>query len=199
MSFENTHAWRSTTIAMKRKPTVLCDVDEVLAAFTSAVLDLVYEDTGKRYQPDDVKTWEIFDSIENKEVQKRVYAKMKVRGGCSAISVIPGSQDAIARLKERCELIIVTSPFWGSETWMHEREEWIWKHFGIPAKDVIHARKKYHIAGDFFIDDKPDHIRMWSQRFPDGHGLLWSTPANRSITDLKKLSSWDELFQLLPE
>jgi len=164
------------------KPTVLLDCDGVLADFTSATLKLVLKVTGRHYEPDDIKTWEIFDSLPEKEAKDEVYGILKAPGGCTSIPVYPDAHDAIRRLRELATIIIVTSPFTSSPTWMHERQLWLEHHFGDGIHSVIHAKHKDHVHGDFFIDDKPSHIKEWldywvrSGRDSKVVGMVWRTP-----------------------
>ena len=178
------------------QPVVLVDCDGPLADFTTYALELVFQETGKQWQPEDIKTWEIFETINDKSLEDRVYAKLKGRGGCSSLAVVEGALEGIKRLQGISEVVIVTAPFSGSETWVHERENWLYKHFGIPAVDIIHAKKKYHVAGDFLVDDRPKHIRSWAARWKSGHALLWDTPGNRTAADqsLERVHSWAEVF-----
>jgi 5'(3')-deoxyribonucleotidase len=185
------------------RPTVLLDVDGVLADFTSAVLALIYDVTGRRYQAQDVTTWEVFDSIPEKEAQAEVYRILKGRGGCLGIPVCDEAKEGVARLREVADIVIVTSPFSGSETWVHERNEWLYKHFGIERHDVIHANKKARIHGDVFIDDKPEHVDDWLSYWgARGHGaalgLLWAS--DRTITEgahLMRVNDWSDVMEML--
>lgn len=188
------------------KPTVLVDCDGVLADFTSAALELVYEVTGRRYPPSDVTTWEVFDSIPEPLAQKEVYRRLKGQGGCLGIPVYPDAKEGIARLREFAHIIVVTSPFKGSETWAHERELWLEQYFGTDIDYVIHARRKERVHGDIFIDDKPEHIDSWlsywvhSGREPDALALLWET--DRTITEkvdarAERVKDWADVYELV--
>lgn len=193
--FQNTHCYRATNFA-PRKPTVLLDCDGPLADFVGAALEIVFEETGKRYVPEDIKTWEIFDSIEDRAVGDRVYAKLKAKGGCYGIAVHEHAAEAVSELKKHADVVVLTSPFFGAETWVYEREKWLSDHLGVKPAEIIHARDKFHVAGDFLIDDKPSHIREWQARFPDGEGLLWTMSHNQDV-DLQRVHSWREVLELV--
>jgi 5'(3')-deoxyribonucleotidase len=186
------------------RPTVLLDVDGVLADFTLAACELVFQVTGRRYGPEAVTTWEVFDSLPEPQAKEDVYRILKGRGGCSSIPVYAGAQEGVAKLREIADITIVTSPFSGSETWVHERNAWLETHFGIDAHDVIHAKKKGRIHGDVFLDDKPEHVEDWLTYWREqGHGsrilgLLWGT--DRTINTpahLTKVTDWDTVRQLV--
>ncbi len=186
------------------KPTVLLDVDGVIADFTAAALELIFEVTGRRYQPSDVKTWEVFDSIPEPEAQKEVYRILKGAGGCLSIPVYEPALEGVARLRELANIVVVTSPFKGSPTWAHEREIWLEKHFQL--EHVIHARHKERIHGDLLVDDKSEHVRDWiaywqrSGRNPKARGILWKT--DRTINDSREplaleAEDWSDLCEFV--
>jgi len=187
------------------KPTVLLDCDGVIADFTSATLELVHQVTGHRYNPNEVVTWEIFDSIpERKDAKDEVYGILKDAGGCTSIPLYPDAQEGVRRLREIADIVIVTSPFTGSPTWMHERELWLKHHFGI--QHVIHAKHKERIHGDFFIDDKPSHVKEWldywvrSGRDPKVTGMVWKTPRllNDTVDPLAtRVDTWEDVLSVL--
>lgn len=184
------------------KPTVLLDVDGVLADFVGAALGYLHGLTGRWYDADTIRTWEVFDSLppEEQPFKEEVYARLKTRGGCTSIAVYGGAKEGVARLREIADVVVVTSPFGGSETWMHERETWLGEHFGIDRHDVIHASKKARIHGDVFVDDKTSHAVEWVGYWTGGRAVLWHTP--RSADDeahprILRARSWDDVIEVV--
>jgi 5'(3')-deoxyribonucleotidase len=186
------------------KPTLNLDVDGILADFVSAALALVAQHTGNVYHPNDIRTWEVFDSIPEKAVKDAVYGVMKAPGGCLAIPVYEGAQEGVKRLRNHVDVICVTSPFHGSPTWAHEREVWLEKHFGITH--VIHAHRKERVHADFFVDDKPSHVDDWirywvdSGRDPDAEGVCWRTARlveGPKSLHARTLDSWEDLINIV--
>jgi len=180
------------------KPTVLLDCDGVLADFVSAALRIVKSLTGRYYSPETITTWEVFDSLpEDERVRSEVYRAMKAPGGCSNIPVYADALSGVKRLREIADVVAVTSPFKGSLTWAHEREVWLEKYFGI--SNVIHARDKRRVHGDFFVDDKPEHIRewlaYWATRDPNCVGILWQTPRVDQLPH--GVSTWDQVIEIV--
>lgn len=182
-----------------RRQSVLLDVDGVLAGFVESALDILHDITGRRYPPSVVTHWDVFDSIQERAHQQVVYQRMKARGGCLSIPVIDGAKEGVARLREIADVTILTSPFNGSETWMHEREKWLEEHFNIDHRDVIHADKKFRVHGDIFIDDKPAHLYAWNQYW-DGEELavLWDSPRSASeLVPFRRVKTWNEVIDLV--
>lgn len=188
---------------LARRKKLNLDVDGVLADFAAAVCEHVYTVTGRRYNPNVIRTWEVFDSLpEPPSVQAEVYARLKAEGGCSSIPVIDGAKDAVNQLNEIVDITIVTSPFYGSKTWVYERSRWLHKHFGVSVDHVIHAKRKHAIHADFFLDDKESHVRAWEAYWrAHGHspvGLLWHTNRNTDPhPDTKVVTNWADVIQLV--
>lgn len=179
------------------RPVVLVDCDGVLADFTQATLDGVLKVSGRKYDRSDVTTWEIFDSLaETEDTKGAVYGLLKGRGGCLGIPVLPGAVDGIQTLSNVADIIVVTSPFRGSETWVHERGLWLEKYFGSAISGVIHTRHKERVHGDIFIDDREANVQAWCDywkyRDPKCIGVTWARnseldPAVRWATVLNLL------------
>ena len=189
------------------KKTLLIDCDGILADFITPALKLVADITGKRYQHDDITTWEIFESLpEVQHAKDEIYAHMKWKGYCAAIPPYAGAQDGLRRIRELVDVVCVTSPFSGSPTWHSEREQWLQQHFDIHHHDVIHASKKFRVIGDFFLDDKPEHVEKWAEAHMnfDRTAFLWCMKYNANFTWSYRIRSWDALYnainiRLVPE
>jgi len=154
---------------------ILVDVDGVLADFTGIVLGLVGEMTGKTFTAADVKTWEIFESLQvEPDVRERVYRVMRASGGCSRIVPYEGAAEGLGLLRQVADVVFVTSPFKDAPSWTWEREQWLEKHFGVDRRLVIHARDKSHVCGDGILDDNPEHLGMWGKAWPGRLRMHWT-------------------------
>jgi 5'(3')-deoxyribonucleotidase len=190
------------------RPTVLLDCDEVLADFTAVTLDIVHEITNHRYYRKDIHTWEIFDSLplEPLWVKQAAYRRLKSPGGCVGMPLCKGAGDAVEMLSKIANLVVVTHPFEGSETWAHERELWLDKHFGRAIDGVIHTKDKARVHGDLFVDDKPRNVTSWldywvrSNRDRGCTGIHWEN--GRTISEARdplciSTSNWRDVEDLV--
>jgi 5'(3')-deoxyribonucleotidase len=146
-----------------------------------------------------VTTWEIFESIGDDALRKRVYTAMNQPGfALERIRPYPGAEEAVDALRERAELYIVTSPFF-SAAWMHDRLQWLDRELGIPNANVIFARHKHVVRGDVFVDDSPDHVRAWNGhwRACAGKGVLFDQHYNRADADLPRVKGLSQIVKLL--
>lgn len=166
---------------MKDKPIILLDVDGVLADFTGRVLQIGNELTKCSYTMEDVKEWDVF-SLYPKELKRVLVYHICREGFCTRLDVLPGALDGVKQLKEVGHVVAVTSPWWSSKTWMHERMEWLKLHFDIPMRSVIHTAAKELIRGDIMIDDKPENLLSWGDaQKGQSLSILVDAPYNRSV------------------
>lgn len=189
------------------KPVVLLDCDGILANFVGAALQTLFDVTGKRFESSIVTSWEVFDSIPEpyKASQKQVYDALKSHGGCASIPVYPEAVEGVRMLADLATIVVVTSPFKGSMTWMYERELWLTKHFGDNIKYVIHTAHKERIHGDVFIDDKAEHVNAWAKYWAHddfGYPVLWETPRDKAEElhpSARRMSTWREVHAFVSE
>lgn len=182
---------------MKR---VLLGCDGVLADFVSAALDIVWEEFGQRFYPEDVTEFDIMRSLgfgpEDSAKFKRLVGGEA--GLASTLAVYPGSQEGVARLREIAEVYIVTSPFGSNPTWTHDREAWLKRHFDIKSKHVVHTGAKHLCVGSMLVDDKTEAVVSWREAHPAGIPVLWSTPHNRRDPwDGQCTNDWEFLVDLV--
>ena len=163
-----------------KRPVVLLDTDGVKADFLKHALQVVNRITGKHFTPDSFPSWDIFDTI-GKEHEAACYEEFNKEGFCAGFDVYPGAIEGVQLVQEIADVYVVTSPTHSSPFWMWERTQWLKKHFGISHKNVIHCSAKRLVRGDVLVDDKPDHIADWIEVNPEGMGLLWDQPYNRTL------------------
>jgi len=95
-----------------------------------------------------------------------------------------------------CEVIVVTSPMDGS-TWVHERDHWLRRNFGLNRDSIIHTNAKHAVAGDLFVDDKTEHCAVWRRCHPNGLAIRWGTYTNHHTPyDGITSSDWDYVVRM---
>jgi 5'(3')-deoxyribonucleotidase len=180
---------------MKKKP-VLIDCDGVVCDFISKCLSVINEKN---------RTNILFESIDKdiRKVCKKYWDKemddlLESDGFAQTFDMIPGTKEGIEKLKEAgFKIIYLTSPYYGSKTWAHDRLKWLEKHLRVNRNDVIFARTKQYTSGITLIDDKVENIRAWS-KYNSQQALLLDQPWNknalasplvRRVCDLKEAAS----------
>ncbi len=185
---------------MKNRKRILLDCDGVLSDFCAACFDLIYEHTGDRHTLDEVKEWDLFSALGKshlKDVMKKVSSES---GWCLSFPLRPGAKDAVQRLQEIGEVVIITSPM-NTPFWTYERNIWLEQHFGIKKSHTIHTESKHYVPGDILVDDNVVNCINWKKEYPEKLSVLWDAPYNKpySIEDtgVLRLSDWNHVFELL--
>lgn len=183
-----------------RSVVVLLDCDGVLADFTGAYLDLVYEFTGERFAHADVTHFKIADAAFFKDVSTR-HPNLRFSIDqhitqsptfCRNLAVLPGSQAAVERIRKTgARVYCVTSPWHSSPYWQYERTKWLSEHFGFKPSEVVSTNDKRIVAGDILVDDKLDNLTDWHHGLP----LLWDAPYNQYPTHIARVTDWEQVHR----
>jgi len=186
---------------------VLVDVDGVVADFTGRMLDVVLEETGRRHEVEDVDQWSIQLALGlPDEHWRNVVRRIEEPGFASNLRPYPGAVEAVRDIADRHHVFFVTSPWWSSTTWMHDRTDWLVKFFGkTQGRKVVHTSAKQLVVGDVMVEDKAATLAAW-ERADDAaswHGtrraFLLDRPYNRHVSPserhLERLHSLDELVE----
>lgn len=180
------------------KPVFLLDVDEVLADFSGPAALVISEVLGRPWTlaeaPGD--DWDMF-SVLSAEEYRAVSDIIDAPGWCSEIQPLPGAHELVERLRELCEVHIITGHRIYSRQWVFERSGWLERHFGFDPEGIVHTHSKHLVGGDFLLDDRPDFVTRWQERHPQGDAMLWSTPHNERLRGFDELRvySRDEVIE----
>lgn len=177
---------------MARYKLGLSDVDGVLADFTGYLLKTI----GSKVTRDDIVTWDLFNFLN--EAEARAGREVLKHGEWwRSLPVLEGAEEGFEIIQATAdEIFWVTSPWRPCPDWLPAREAWLEEHFDANSKNVVTASKKYVTSGDWFIDDKPKHIREMQEFRPRCSSFLVDGPHNRDATDLTRMS-WDTLPKML--
>ncbi len=190
---------------MPRKLRLLLDVDGVIADFPQYYLDIVQAKFGVAHSVEAINKWNIGESIQlHPDRRDIVRAALQEPGVAMSLRAYPGSVKAVRKLRKMLDLFFVTSPL-GSSTWTDDRERWLEAHFFTGDKPrVTHTHEKYICFGDVFVDDKVDHIKAWSEAWPNSTAVIWDQPWNRKFNvngrrNVLRMNRWEQLFSLVEE
>jgi len=183
------------------KPIFLVDADEVLADLYTPIVAAISECLGRDLTSSEIRGWDFFEMF-GEEVLQKIEALMGTKGFCASLKPLPGAQEAIETLRTLTDVYVMTSPFfrnldldnpkWDStHYWATERTAWLKKHFGFKASQVGHIPCKYLVQGDFFLDDRPENVTLWHERFPNRTAMLWDLQRTRHLENLDKFRVFD--------
>lgn len=191
------------------KPTVLLDVDGVVANFVEATLRRLEEEFNviANHDSSNWPVWSIADyehfrfaipgtKKPSREQIRDLLSKIwNEYGFASGIRPYYSALDGVKSLMEIADVYFVTSPIWTSETWTYDRALWLRTYFDIDNSHIIFTSSKHLVRGDIFIDDKPETVEKWKQH-NQGLAAVWDQPYNRDRQDLQRFVSWGGLIRV---
>lgn len=179
---------------------ILLDVDGVIADFTGGVLSDIEHILGRYYEPHQVTRWSIKEALglSDRDWKRIVDESICREGFAYFLDPYPGAVAAVNQLADAHDVYFVTSPFYSGETWMHDRTEWLCKHFGqTQGRKVVHTSHKHLVDGDFLVDDKPETVWEWARVHVGRVGVLWDRPYNRRSGLTLRTNDWDRLREII--
>jgi 5'(3')-deoxyribonucleotidase len=174
------------------QPILALDCDGVLCDFETAARKIVTEVAGS---DDGVNGGAVFDHLDE-DAQRRCRIMVSERGWCRNLEPYAVALKHWPALIRRFDIHILTSPY-RSETWCHEREEWLAKHFGIDRDNVHFSSKKHMFHSDLFIDDNLQNVLVWSRRWRNSVGVVWHKPYNdHGPVGTFRTDSWEKIIDV---
>lgn len=183
------------------KKRFLCDVDGVVADFVKAAVKVMTDLSGKDILPEHVLEWEVTHVLEDESHRSAAKAEFMKAGFCEAFEAYDGSVEAIDILRQKTDFYFVTVPMVKNPGWFNERQEWLSRHFKIEHERVNFVHNKFIVSGDFLLDDAEKNTGPWVQHHPNGTGILWDRPWNRSdkTERVVRAHSWNDVIQAVEE
>ncbi len=133
---------------------------------------------------------EVIDPTIDKKILRRPY---KEPGSFVNLPVIPGAQEAVARLEKHFNIYLLTTQYYGNPTCVHEKHVWLQRYFPSIADNGIFTKHKPMVKGAIFVDDRPTNLAAWKAKNPEGKTASlqykWSDP---KVTDILA-PTWEEL------
>lgn len=181
---------------IRQRDRVLVDCDGVLGNFAASALDLIEERTGDRHSNSELIHWDVFKSVDKKDLAHILRDAVENEGFCLKIKPLPGAKRLMKVLEARYEVYVVTSPFL-ARNWAYERFRWLECHFGLPANRVAFVKDKRIIPGEALIDDSGKNLRSWSAAWPEKLPILFDAPYNQGDTEFQRAKDWQDAVRFL--
>jgi 5'(3')-deoxyribonucleotidase len=177
-----------------RRKRLLIDVDDVLAEFTNAALDALHRLTNRRRTRADFDVWDWMFTCLTEEERAPLIEELNQQGFCKTLQPIPGAIEGVKHLRTIVDIFPVTAHF-PTPTWVHDRDEWLYRVFGFDRKQIVYTGSKFLVKGDAFLDDNPDHVVAWKREYPEGMPMLWHVPNTESAGLHEfRVRSWPEVI-----
>lgn len=169
-------------LGQRREIPVLVDVDGVIAAFHKAVLDYVKEKHGRDIDYDSF-TMDIREHPQLKDVWWTDVEQFIISNGfAQQLEPLGDAIYEIRKLREKYDVVFVTSSYKTSPTWCFDRYQWLLKYFNIDRSDLIFAHDKRFVCGQTLIDDRWENIIDWSS-FHQKPAIMFEQPWNKCFIE----------------
>jgi len=147
------------------KRILLCDVDGVLADFVGGVCKLLPPGT---LTPSMVTCWDFIDpapkGLLSEHHHRLVTAACSYGSFWESLPYYDGAGNALEAIRQSdIEVVALTSPWDSCSTWSGARTAWL-KALGFTRHQVIITPRKELVRGNYFLDDKPEHVAAWMHR-----------------------------------
>lgn len=172
---------------------ILLDCDGVLADFVAGVNRVL---VGAGHDAIVPTTFRFFDGHPAKET---ILAALRTPEFWYDLEPIPGAVDAVTRMAEGDNEILVVTASWESCTgWENARRGWLMRHFGIEQDRVlvVPGKRKHLVRGDVFVDDKQETVLAWEAHTVHGRAYLFDQPYNREWTEEQRVRGADTVRRI---
>jgi 5'(3')-deoxyribonucleotidase len=184
------------------KPRIVVDQDEVICAWTKRIVEWYNEDKGTSYTRDDVKAWNVTDSLPDS--RDFIRSCMRYPEFYRDLEPMPGAIEGMMHLCLRYDVIIATAVPKSAPIAMSGKFEWIRRNMPFfPLDNFVSIHRKYLLDGDLLIDDGPHNIEPWLQT--GRPAILFDAPWNEktrfpsSIGMHQRARNWKHLIQLVDD
>lgn len=177
---------------------ILLDIDGVLVDFTSAYLDVLAAQTGRHHTADDVTCFDYGSCVATPAEDAAVWRHIGLTPGfVYGLPFYDGALDFLAELREHGRVVACTSPT-GAQ-WAAERYQWLLDAAGFDKRDIVIARDKSLVHGDFLIDDAAHNVAEWEAVNEDRFGVLFDRPWNRSVDHHTRCRDYESVLDVVAE
>jgi len=158
-----------------RKHIILLDVDGVLCDFVGGATRLCAEVGHKLV----VDCHDFTDKLQrdHRDVWRHYMKRSAERGFCYNLSAYHNILGFVEALQELGDVVAVTSPLSHSPHWHYERLKWLTMWAGIQRQNVIFAKHKDLVVGDFLVEDNFANLEAWHRRWRGAHNDGYSSRA----------------------
>src|SRR5216683_2111298 len=149
---------------MKKRLTILTDMDGIVVDFLQQWLDEYNEQYGRNVTKADITEWDLHKVVPD---GKLIYSILHRPGFFEHLPVIPGALAALDHMLTKGHDVVFVSAATGNA--LKDKETWIKKYTPFMKNRLLLAwdkTPKYYIEGHEMIDDGPHNIIAYRQARP---------------------------------
>ena len=180
-------------------------MDEVIADALAEHLHRYNRDFGTTHTPADLYGRNLWDLIPE-DHHDAIAGYMLSDDFFAVLDVMPGAQQALARLQSRYDVFIATAAM-EVPTSFTAKFRWLARHFPfIPPSHIVFCGDKSILRADFLIDDNPRQLHRFEARNTQPvpseanpfhpQGILYTAPANIHVVGYRRVNTWHDIETL---
>lgn len=177
---------------------LLIDMDGVTADLLAHWLDTLTQQTGIIRTKDDVKEWSVHKAYPELS-PGQVYSLLDEPDFFRHLAPVPQAVSTLRRLMAKHEVVFLTACTKGHRA----KLEWIAEH--IPEfnlDNVVFAKRKELVQGDFLLDDYTLNLESWQSAWPGGVPVCFAAAYNTDWNGNYRVDNWlqfEELVEMTSE
>jgi len=173
--------------------TVILDVDNVVADFTTHLLSFVKTPLTRA----DIKKYDIFWYLDV-DATSHAHSVLGSPSFWACLPLIPGASEGVQKIRAAgLNILWATSPWVPCIGWDTARCGWLRMHFGAESHDVMIGSAKQHLVGCAFLDDVPSHVLKWRKVHGDARAFLFDSHHNQDADTSLTRIDWSSIDRLI--
>lgn len=185
---------------------IIVDVDGIVTDTLSYWLDVIYDCTGYRATPEDIKVWELHKNLALMQIPPRIiYDRLQDKGFILSLPEIPGAVEYCKRLQEDGHQVHFVTARHGLQSmpetilWFNQHMPWV----NVETQVNFLYDKENFADADFIIDDKASTLVKYLNRWPNSTACTFIYAYNRHLLDMdivffdKDDKGWEKLYTFI--
>jgi len=179
----------------------LIDVDGVVADFLGTLL----VDIRSEVKVDGITKWNFMEFLSDSE-KHAAMAYLDDADWWTTLRMKDGALWGLRVLHQDYNVKFVTSPWYKREPngakvilkgWAWARTKWLSDLFDVDVKNITITDNKQDVRGDYFLDDKKEHVARWQAMNMTKRARLFDAPYNQDAINLRRVT-WDDVIEKGP-
>lgn len=168
---------------------ILCDLDEIVAALLDKWLALYNKDHNDSLNKNTVK-WD--GLAKQSKIGHDIYKYLHQPGFFADLNPIEGAVESLQEfVNDGHEVTILSAPSYPGPSAV-DKLDWCKKHLPfIHHRSIMLGWRKEKVAGDILIDDSPENIKKYRERWPNTPIFTIAYNHNQDIQHLTDLYAHD--------
>lgn len=191
----------------ERRLTIVFDLDSIIVDLLNPWINWYNKEFDDSLQVRDLHSWHIHQHVKP-ECGERIYEFFRDNERYASSPILDGATEGLAKLHELGHRVVIsTATGVKAKTARTAQAKLALINKAAPFIDNIHiGPDKFIICGDVFVDDSPENLRIYKDRWPEAKLVTIAYPYNRDIMNFvdvyaqgfdRPRQAWDEIVTFI--